>query len=320
MDMGTLRHQEIIFEELIKSGIRAFAGKCMMDHNELFPEFSAALSDEIKYSCALAEEYHNKNSRIKYAFSPRFVLTSSEGLLKEAWEMMNSFEGSIYHTHSSENKNECSRVNELYGCDNIEYFNRIGVLGKRTVLAHCVHVNEEEKNLLSDKQVGVAHCPSSNLKLGSGIAPIPDFLERGIKVSIGSDGAACSNTLSMFNEMRTASLIQKPINGAVSMNARTIFRMATIEGARALNIETETGSIEVGKSADLVLMNLNRYNHSLSDENIYSDIVYSAGTESVVNVMVDGEWVVESGKPVFCDESSLLYDARLEIDRLIRRI
>jgi 5-methylthioadenosine/S-adenosylhomocysteine deaminase len=109
----------------------------------------------------------------------------------------------LYHTHSSENRNECTAVRDMFGCDNVEYFERIGVLGKNTVLAHCVHLNENEKDILARRQVSVAHCPSSNLKLGSGYAEVPELLKRGITVSLGADGAPCNNNLNIFNEMQT---------------------------------------------------------------------------------------------------------------------
>jgi 5-methylthioadenosine/S-adenosylhomocysteine deaminase len=322
MDMGTLRHQEVIFEELISSGIRAFAGKCMMDRNILFPEFKSSTEDELKYTKELAGEYHDKTDLIKYGFAPRFVITCSEALLKETSEMMKDYGGSLFHTHASENKNECSTVREMFGCDNVEYFDRIGVLGEQTVLAHCVHLNENEKDILAKNNVSVAHCPSSNLKLGSGFAPIPELMKRGIKVSLGADGAPCNNNLSMFNEMRLASLIHKPVYGSDTMDARTIFRMATIGGAEALGISAETGSIEEGKNADIVLMDMNRYSNTFSGENdsLYSDIVYSSASEQVKYVMINGNWVVEDGKFNRFEEGKLISDGRNELKDLMRRI
>jgi 5-methylthioadenosine/S-adenosylhomocysteine deaminase len=322
MDMGTLHHQEVIFEELISSGISGFAGKCMMDSNDLMPEFKSSTGEELKNTHQLAKEFHNKTERIKYGFAPRFVLTSTEELLKETSEMMKDFEGSLYHTHSSENKSECTTVRNMFGCENVEYFEKIGVLNENTVLAHCVHLNDNEKDLLAKRKVSVAHCPSSNLKLGSGYAPIPELQKKGIKISLGTDGAPCNNTLSMFSEMRLASLIQKPFYGPTTLNAQTVFRMATIEGARALGIGDKTGSIEAGKYADFVLLDLNKSNQSLSedDEKFYSDIVYSAGTDSVKHVMVNGEWLVKDGKVSRYHDNDLINDGKKELRELLRRI
>ena len=321
MDMGTLRHQEIIFEELDKSGIRAFAGKCMMDENELFTPFKSSTKDELRYTYDLAKEFHQDNGRIKYGFAPRFVLSCSEELLIGAKEMMGEFGGSLYHTHSSENRNECAVVRKKHNKDNIEYFDSLNLLNDRTVLAHCIHVNDNEIKILKDKGSKVAHCPSSNLKLGSGVAQIPKYLQEGISVSLGADGAPCNNNLNIFNEMRLASLIQKPLHGPTAMNAETIFRMATIEGAKALNIGKETGSIETGKKADLVLLNLDTPFQSLSngEDNIYSNIVYSASKDNIVSVMIDGKMVLNGGESPIYDDLELFDAGRTELKKLIKR-
>ncbi len=321
LDMGTINHQEIIFDELGKTQMRAFAGKCMMDLNDLFPSFVEGTNNSLKETFELAKEFHNtNNNRIKYGFAPRFVLSCSEQLLKETKEMMSDFEGSMYHTHSSENKGEIEEVKRLHNMENIEYFNSINILGDHTVLAHGIHVNENEISLLKKSQTRISHCPSSNLKLGSGIANIPRYLKENISVSLGADGAPCNNSLSQFTEMRLASLIQKPIYSPKAMDALTVFRLATIDGARALNLENEIGSIEVGKKADLVLLNLEKPNQTLIDENIYSSIIYSANQENVSEVMIDGEWVVRTGKSLKYDADELFKKGKEELKQLLNRV
>jgi 5-methylthioadenosine/S-adenosylhomocysteine deaminase len=323
LDMGTLRYQEAVFEEMIDSGIRGFSGKCLIDENELFPEFKSSTEDELKYMKELADEYHNKaDRRIKYGFAPRFVLSCSEKLLKETKLMMKDFPESLYHTHSSENKNEIYTVRKKYNKENIDFFDSINVLDDHTVLAHCIHVNENEKQILKNRDVRVAHCPSSNLKLASGIANIPDFIKSGISVSIGADGPPCNNNLSIFMEMRLAALIQKPIHGAESMDAKTIFKLATIEGAKALHLEVDVGSIEIGKKADLVLIDLNTNANSIldSDEQVYSNIVYSSSVGNVRSVMINGEWVVEDGKSLIYDNNELKLDSEHELNELLMRV
>ena len=323
LDMGTLRYQEIIFDELINSGIRAFAGKCLIDVNDLYEPFSSSTDEEIKTSRKLAEQFHNvEDGRIKYAFAPRFVLTCSEKLLKETREMMNDFPGSLFHSHASENERELAEVRKRYNKENIEYFHSINVIDDRSVLAHCIHVNENEINILKDKKVRVAHCPSSNLKLGSGVADIPKYMKKGISVSLGADGAPCNNSLSAFMEMRLAALIQKPIYGASVMDAETVFRLATIEGAKALHIDDETGSIEEGKKADLVLIDLdNPYKiYSGEEENVYSNIVYSSSKEDIIYVMVNGEWVVKDGVSAIYDEYEIFHQGKIELTKLLDRV
>lgn len=322
LDMGTMRHEEVIFEELISSGIRAIAGKCMIDINDLYPEFKEDTKSSLKESYALAKEFHGvEKGRIKYGFAPRFVLSCSEELLKETSAMLDEFEGAIFHTHSSENKGEIEAVRAMTGKENIEYFESIGVLGNRTVLAHGIHVNEKEIEILKKSDARISHCPSSNLKLGSGIADIPRYISEGISVSLGADGAPCNNNLSAFTEMRLASLIQKPRYSPTVMNAKSVFKLATIEGAKALHIENETGSIEPGKKADFVLLDLKKSNQSLliNNENIYSNIVYSSGKENVKDVFVEGKQIVNDGVSLIYDEAEIVERGREELQKLIER-
>jgi len=195
------------------------------------------------------------------------------------------------------------------------------VLDSGTVLAHCVHLNNAEIKSLKKNNVKVSHCPSSNLKLGSGVAPIPEYLKEGISVSLGSDGAPCNNSLSIFNEMRLASLIQKPLQGSTSMDALTVFRLATIGGAQALGIGNETGSIETGKKADLVLLDLERADQplQLNGEQIYSAIVYSCTKENVRELFIGGERKVKDGKCLLYDEEKLISDGKSELRNLLAR-
>jgi cytosine/adenosine deaminase-related metal-dependent hydrolase len=323
LDMGTLRYGEVVLSEMSNSGIRGFSGKCLIDLNDLYPEFKSSAKDEINIMTELAHNFHNTaDGRIKYSFSPRFVLSCSENLLKETKEIMKDFPGSIYHTHSSESVDEISEVRKRFHKENIEYFNSIGVLDDHTVLAHCVHTSDNERKMLRDRNTRIAHCPSANLKLGSGVAPIPQYLKEGISVTLGADGAACNNHLSIFNEMRLASLIQKPIHGTEVMDAQTIFRMATIEGAKALHIQDEVGSIEVGKKADLVLIDLNSHSNSYSDteETIYSDIVFSSTTENVKSVMIDGKWLVKNRQSMIYDQQELITKGKEELQSLLKRV
>ncbi len=322
MDMGTLNNQEVIFDELINSGMRAFAGKCMIDQNDLFPQFKSTTKAELKNTYQLAKDYHNKsNGMIRYGFAPRFILSCSDSMLRETAEIQKEFPGSIYHTHSSENKDEIAEVRKRFGQENIEHFNSIGILSEHTVLAHGIYVNENEINILKKNEVKISHCPSSNLKLGSGIANIPRYLKEGISVSLGADGAPCNNNLSAFTEMRLASLIQKPVYGPKVMDAQTVFRLATIEGARALHIDNETGSIEAGKNADLVLLDLNEVEMPYTDDkNVYSKIVYSASVKNVHSVMINGKWVVREKSSTIYDNKEVIHSAKFELKNLLKRL
>jgi cytosine/adenosine deaminase-related metal-dependent hydrolase len=207
--------------------------------------------------------------------------------------------------------------------DNVEYFEAIGVLDERSCLAHCIWVNDREVGLIRDRRVKVLHCPSSNLKLGSGIAKIPEFLSRGISVSLGADGAPCNNTLDMFEEMRLAALIQKPAHGAGEVTAEQVLTMATTSGAAALGCERELGSIESGKKADLVLLDLDKVWNcydEMSGENIYSTIVYSCSPANVHSVMVDGRWLLRDYELRVLDEERSLRSAQTEVRKLLQRV
>jgi cytosine/adenosine deaminase-related metal-dependent hydrolase len=240
-------------------------------------------------------------------------------LLGETREMLESFEGVLLHTHASENMHEVEAVRERCGMENIEFLEHSGLLSPRACLAHCIHLNEREINILHQTHTNVVHCPSSNLKLGSGIAGIPNLMNRGINVSIGADGAPCNNTLDMFQEMRLASLMQKPVHGSTAMPAKSVFEMATRGGARALGLESEIGSIEVGKKADLVLLNLNNVWNPVGEDNLFSSIVYSAGPENVDSVMIDGTWVYRKKEFVGFDPQTIFDGARRELKQLLGR-
>jgi 5-methylthioadenosine/S-adenosylhomocysteine deaminase len=221
----------------------------------------------------------------------------------------------MVHTHASENKDEIQLVERETGRRNIEYLYDVGLAGPNVMLAHCVHVDSEEMEILSRSGTHVAHCPSSNLKLGSGFAQVFEMLERGISVSLGADGAPCNNRLDMFTEMRTAALIQKALHGAEVMPALRVLRMATIDGARALGLEREIGSIEAGKRADLTLLNINQL-HMTPHPDPVSSIVYAAQAGDVETVLIDGRIVMRSGELTEIDEQAVIREAKEQSSRL----
>ncbi len=324
LDMGSVNHHEEVIRAIGETGFRAFTGKAMMDINGAFSKLKEPTKDSISSTMSLAEKWHNSfNERVKYAPAPRFVLSCTDELMKEAFEITKQFDGMLYHTHASENYGEVNAVRERCKMDNVEFLNHLKVLSGKTVLAHCIHLNENEIQLMKQTKTSVAHCPGSNLKLGSGIANIPRYISEGITVSLAADGAPCNNNLNMFQEMRLAGLIQKPVHGPTSMPAKTVFEMATINGAKALGLEKEIGSIEVGKKADIVLLDLNNFwNPLIQDEadNLYTTIVYSAEPTNVDSVMIDGKWVYRKKGFTQIDESLILSDARNELKKLLDRI
>ena len=322
VDMETVHHTDFAFQAIASSGIRALSGKVMMDKgNEVPLALQENTNQSIQESVDLLEKWHNyDNGRIKYAFSPRFVVSCTETLLKEVAYLSGVY-GVNVHTHASENRGEIEIVEEETGMRNIEYLDHIGLANDRLILAHCVWLNEEEKRIIKNKGIHVSHCPGSNLKLASGIAEIPSFLEHDISVSLGADGAPCNNNLDMFNEMRLAALIQKPIHGPTSMNAETVLKMATIGGAKAIGLEHEIGSLEVGKKADLILLDLNDFHTYPSfDVDIVSRIVYSATRADVITSIINGDIVMENRIMKTIDKSIVLAEANLAIKRMTQRM
>jgi 5-methylthioadenosine/S-adenosylhomocysteine deaminase len=299
MDMGTIRHTDVIAEELLASGMRAYFGKCLMDLNDAFPALSEPKDAAIREAAELARKWHGREGRLRYAFTPRFILTCSDDLMRESYALLREFEGARYHTHASENPVEMEAVGKRCGMGNIEYLEKLGVLGDRTCLAHCVHVNPREMELLRTSGTHVVHCPSSNLKLGSGIADVTEMLRRGISVSVAADGAACNNRLDAWTEMRLAALLQSLKHSAGSLTARKAFEMATWGGAHALGWEDEIGSLEEGKAADVVWLDMDRPfmpRDLKTDEEHFSALVYSGRPDLVTDVMIAGRWVVRNSK------------------------
>lgn len=321
MDMGSVAHEEEIARAVDETGLRSFIGKAMMDTNDVYPALREPTEESLRTTLRQAEQWHGKGEgRIRYAVAPRFVLSCSDTLLKEAHAMTASFPGMLFHTHAAENRREMDAVRMRCGADNIEFFERLGILRANTCLAHCIWISENEIALLKEREARVLHCPTSNLKLGSGIARIPDLLARGISVSLGADGAPCNNSLDMFQEMRQAALVQKPIHGPAAMSAATVFELATRGGAAALGIDRETGSLEAGKKADLALLDLGRCWNPADESHPYAAIVYSASPENVRYVMINGAWVYRDGVHTTLRAGAVGETAKKELKLLLNRV
>ncbi len=316
MDMGTVRHQDAIFEALAQSGMSAVAGKAMMDFGDRPEGLQETTQQSIDESVRLLKQWHGyDDGRLQYAFAPRFALSCTRELLQETGRLAREYRV-LYHTHASENIKESELVRERFGVSNIQLFDKLEATD-HLCLAHCVWTDHDDKELLQDKKINVLHCPSANLKLGSGIAPIPDYLERGINVSLGADGAPCNNNLNIFQEMRLAALIQKPLSGPQSMPADAVLKMATINGARALNMENQIGSIEVGKRADLTFIKNNQV-HSIPFDNVYSKLVYSTQANDVEHVLLNGKWVLKAGILQTIDEKKVLQSVNKTLAKLLQ--
>jgi 5-methylthioadenosine/S-adenosylhomocysteine deaminase len=225
----------------------------------------------------------------------------------------------MVHTHASENKNECALVESDTGLRNVAYLDSLGISGPHVVLAHCVHLDDAEFETLAGTQTNVSHCPSSNLKLGSGIAEISKMLNQGISVSLGADGAACNNRLDMFTEMRTMALLQKAMHGPEAVSAKQALRIATVAGAKALGLNQEIGSLETGKRADVTVVNLAALHSTPGTNDPVSTLVYSAQTSDVQHVIIDGKLLMKDRELLTLNEESVLQEANRERAALMTR-
>lgn len=220
------------------------------------------------------------------------------------------------HIHLSESANEVENIRKQYGVSPIALARRAGLFDGLAVAAHCVHVDGEDLDILKECQVSVATNPASNMKLGNGFAPVPDMLEKGINVCIGTDGAASNNSLNLFHEMNLLGLIHKGARQrADCVSAREIFRMATINGAKALGMGQAIGSIEVGKKADLAILDLRT--PSMTPRNdLLAGLCYSANGSEVDTVIIDGQITMEGRKVLTLDEGRIYK----EISRICQRL
>jgi 5-methylthioadenosine/S-adenosylhomocysteine deaminase len=320
LTMETVNHTSEAFRVVEETGFRATIGKCMMDKGDDVPDaLQEETEDSINESLSLLENWHGRaEGRIRYCFAPRFAVSCTRELMERVAQLARE-RGVMVHTHASENRTEIEMVESETGQRNIVYLHTLGITGSHVALAHCVHLDESELEILANTGTNVAHCPSSNLKLGSGIAPVKEMLERGISVSLGADGAPCNNRLDMFTEMRSAALLQKVSHGADVLPAQRALHLATIDGARALGLEKEIGSLEAGKRADIILVNLDCLHSTPRPADITSAIVYSAQGSDVQTVMIDGRLIMRDRELLTMDEREVIEEANREAGLLQER-
>lgn len=319
LTMETVHDTDAVFEALEPTGLRAVVGKCMMDADAAVPaRLLETTQHSLDESVAIARRWHGRaNGRLRAAFAPRFAVSCSRDLL-EAVAALSLEHDLVVHTHASENRDEIALIRERTGRSNIDYLAHTGLTSPRLCLAHCVWVDEHEQSVMADHDVKVLHCPGSNLKLGSGLAPVVEMRAKGISVSLGADGAACNNHLDMFEEMRLAAVLQSVRKGPGALTARDALWMATREGARAIGLEHDLGSIEVGKRADFLLVDRDRLQF-LATHDPYSTLVYSARGTDVRTTVVDGAVLVDEYRPTGWDPAELAVAARREAAALAAR-
>ena len=321
LDMGSVHHTDQLFEVAQRAGLRATIGKAMMDESDAdIPRgLRENTADSLRESARLANTWHGAaGNRLRYAYAPRFALSCTEQLLRETSQAARA-RGLRIHTHASENQDEIAEVKRRTSRDNIVYLHDVGLTGPDVALAHCIWVNELERELLRDTNTHVLHCPSSNLKLGSGIAPIPELLANGVSVSLGADGCPCNNNLDGFLEMRLAALIHKPRTGSHTMPAAHVVRLATMGGAAALGLVDDIGSLEVGKRGDIIAVDT-RGPHVVPTSSPLSSVVYACNSRDVKHVAIDGELVVRDRELLTLDTGAISVRAQKRATSLFARL
>lgn len=319
LSMETVHHTEAVFQALEPLPVRAVVGKCLMDSGDDVPTgLSEPPSRALDEALDLARRYPSApGRRLRACLAPRFALSCSEGLLRDT-AAASAAENLLVHTHGAEQHDEVELVRNATGRRNLEYLEHVGLANERLRLAHVIHLDEAEEERLVQTRTHVLHCPSSNLKLGSGIAPITRYLERDVPVSLGADGAPCNNNLDALREARLAALLQKPLFGPTALPAWTALELLTVQGARALGMADEIGTIEPGKRADLVEIPLDGP-HVAPNGDVASRVIYAADRSDIVRVFVDGEVVVEDGTAVYTDTEQVLREVEREAAALFSR-
>ena len=287
-------------EAFLQAGMRATLGMIVLE----FPSAYAVDADDyLARGLAMRDELKDE-SLLNFAFAPHAPYTISDttfGRINTLAEQL----GLPLHTHIHETEDEIRDSLKQYGMRPLERLARLGLLGPNFIGVHAVHVNDAEIDLLAQHGCHVAHCPSSNLKLASGIAPITKLIRAGVNFGLGTDGAASNNRLDLFTETRLAALLAKGISGdAAALPAAAALKAATLDAARALNLDSQIGSIAPGKRADLVAVDL----HTLSSQPLFdpiSHLVYVAGREDVTHVWVDGKLKLNERRLVELDTDDL---------------
>lgn len=293
-------HIDEMVDVVEKTGIRAVLTHSLID-------FPVPGCPDSGYGLKFTEEMiqaWNAHPRITIGVAVHANYSSGADIYQKASALAGKYHVP-FNTHMAETRWEFNLINEKYGVTPVQYLESLGVLDENMVAAHCVHLTEQDIEILAHRGVGVAHNPQCNMKLASGIAPVPALLESGVRVGIGTDGVASNNDLDLFDEMRTAAFVHKVNTGDPTvMNAQTVVEAGTIGGARLLRMEDRIGSLEPGKQADIVMLDLNQP-HAHPIYNIYSLIVYSLRGSDVDTVIVAGKVLMVKGQLLHISEGTL---------------
>lgn len=295
-------YEEAIAEETERVGMRALLGQTIL----IFPAPDASTYEEGLIRCRRFIERWNGHPRIQPAVAPHAWYTATPELLRACTDLALAFDVPL-HTHVSETALEVENCRHDHHMAVVPWIEEHGILNTKLLAAHCVHLDSSEMFQLKQAGAGVAHCPTSNLKLASGIAPMGKMIEMGLNIGIGTDGPASNNDLDMIEETRLAALLAKTAsNDPTVLPARKAMEMATIGGAKAMHMADITGSLEAGKRADITIVEVDAahnmpYFHNNPDA-IYSRLIYAAKAPDVLDVLCDGRWLMRDRVLLTVDE------------------
>ena len=317
--MESVCHADAAFTAALATPMTLVSGNCLMDLDAggVPAGMATSASTALQLCEQLRTGFDGREGRLHYAVSPRFLLSCSEALLRDAGAYARQHDLRL-HTHAGEHPGEVRAVRAQLGRDSIEALHHFGLLGPRTALAHCVHTSPAERQLLQDTDTAVLHCPSTNLKLGSGIAPIVDYRARSLRLALGADGAPANNRLSQLTELRQMALLQAFAAGPGRLPAAAALHLATRGGAMALGLDHELGSLQPGKRADLVLFDLQQPELQPGGD-LASQLVYAADERQLRAVLCGGEFVLRDGELLQLDAAAVAAAATVQLERVLAR-
>ena len=298
-------HEDMVAKAVEKAGLRAVLALGIIEAGDM--ERGEKL---LKESVEFARKFHGfADGRVKVRLGPHAVYTCSPNLLMKVRDMASELNIGI-NIHLAESKEMVKSVKERYGFTEVELLESLGFLKSDVLAAHCIYLSEKEMRLMAKRNVKVSYNPVANMKFALGVPKIIDLMSLGVTVGIGTDGPASNNDIDMFDDMRAAALLQKvSYMDSTVLPVRSVLGMATIDGARALGLERSVGSLEVGKKADVILVDFGK-SHLTPVHDFYANVVYSARGSDVETVIVDGKILMEEGEVKTLDEDEVKVRAR----------
>jgi 5-methylthioadenosine/S-adenosylhomocysteine deaminase len=307
--------ESAIADETARAGMRAVLGETLLD-------FPAPDNKTWGAGMDYVEKFVSRwkgHPLITPAIAPHAPYTVSTEHLKQAHEFSQRYQVPLI-IHVAEDQAEIKTIREKYAATPVTYLDSIGLLGDRVIAAHMVWPSEDDIRTLAARRVGVGHCPQSNMKLAAGVAPVPQMLRAGVAVGLGTDGAASNNDLSLWEEIDTAAKLHKLTSkDPTTLNAKAALEMATIGGARAIDLDSDIGSLEAGKLADLIIVRMNGA-HQTPLYNVYSHLVYATKASDVDTVLINGRVVMKGGVVRTIDESVVRARANRYRSRILKSV